>query len=147
MFDHSFICRFYGDSHPTQDASLESLKLLSSRQALADFAYFHDLMVKQYKLTDRNKWVCFGGSYSGALAAWLRQLYPKAVVGGVASSAPVLAKLDYVEYKEIIGQSLATRGRSWGRALGLSGSGETFLVHCTNYMQICKADSTIIIIP
>jgi pimeloyl-ACP methyl ester carboxylesterase len=105
-----FINRFYGDSHPTDDASVESLKLLSSRQALADFEYFHDLMVAQYKLTPSNKWVCFGGSYSGALAAWLRQLYPKVVVGAVAASAPVLAELDYVEYMEVTMQSLATAG-------------------------------------
>ena len=110
MFAHNVFCRFYGDSHPTKDASVENLKLLSSRQALADFANFHDIMVTQYKLTDKNKWVCFGGSYSGALAAWLRQLYPKAMVGAVATSAPVLAELDYVEYMEVTEQSLATEG-------------------------------------
>lgn len=89
---------------------MQSLKLLSSRQALADFAYFHDLMVAQYHLSDSNKWVCFGGSYSGALAAWMRQLYPGLVVGAVAASAPVLAELDYVEYVEVTAQSLATGG-------------------------------------
>lgn len=89
---------------------MENLKLLSSQQALADFAYFHDIMVMKYKLTEHNKWVCFGGSYSGALAAWLRQLYPKVVVGAVATSAPILAELDYVEYMEVTQQSLATEG-------------------------------------
>ncbi len=106
------ICRFYGESHPTEDASTENLKYLSSRQALADFAHFHDLMIVKYKMTQRNKWICFGGSYSGALSAWLRQLYPNVVVGAVASSAPVLAKFDFLEYVEVVKKSLGTKGNS-----------------------------------
>ncbi len=94
--------------------STENLKYLSSRQALADFANFRDQMVTKYKLMDKNKWICFGGSYSGALSAWLRQTYPNAVVGAVATSAPVLAKLNFVEYVEVVEKSLETKG---GRGL------------------------------
>lgn len=111
-FPSTHHCRYYGDSHPTKDTSMSNLKYLSSRQALADFAYFHDLMVTQYNMTAQNKWISFGGSYSGALSAWLRLLYPKVVVGAVASSAPVLAKLDYVEYVEVVEASLGT-GSKW----------------------------------
>ena len=100
------VFRFYGDSHPTSDASTANLVYLSSRQALADFAYFHDLMVSKYKLSNKNKWISFGGSYSGALSAWFRKLYPEVVVGAVASSAPVLAELDYIEYVEVVAASL-----------------------------------------
>lgn len=107
------IYRFYGDSHPTEDASTANLKYLSSRQALADFAYFHDLMVVKYNMTSKNRWVSFGGSYSGALSAWLRQLYPDAVVGAVATSSPVLAKFDFVEYVEVVEASLNTIGSKW----------------------------------
>ena len=32
--------RFYGDSQPFEDWTLDSLKYLSSEQALADLAYF-----------------------------------------------------------------------------------------------------------
>ena len=110
IFSTIFPPRFYGESHPTDNVSLSSLKYLSSRQALADFAYFNTLMAGNglYNISSKNKWVAIGGSYSGALASWLRQSYPNIVVGAVASSAPVLAKLDYVEYVEVTAASLGT---------------------------------------
>ena len=99
--------RFYGKSHPTPDLSTGNLRYLSSHQALADIANFHDYIVRQYKLTEMNRWIAFGGSYSGALAAWLRIKYPHIVFGSVASSAPVLAEMDFYQYMEVVGQSLA----------------------------------------
>ncbi|NEU33095.1 septum formation initiator, partial [bacterium LRH843] len=58
--------RFYGESHPTKDLSVENLKYLTSEQALGDVANFIRSMKKEYKLTDANKVICFGGSYSGS---------------------------------------------------------------------------------
>ena len=103
----SLHCRFYGKSHPTPDLSTDNLRYLSSHQALADIANFHDYIVQQYKLTEMNRWIAFGGSYSGALAAWLRIKYPHIVFGAIASSAPVLAEMDFYQYMEVVGQSLA----------------------------------------
>jgi len=57
------------------------LKYLSSEQALADLATFREAMVKQFALSDRNKWISFGGSYPGALSAWFRYKYPHLVHG------------------------------------------------------------------
>lgn len=82
-------CRYYGASHPTPNASLANLQFLSSRQALQDAVYFKHYMVGHHKLTEANKWVSFGGSYSGALSGWLRMYYPNTVVGAVATSGPV----------------------------------------------------------
>ena len=108
--DHISICphRYYGESRPTADISNSNLKYLSSRQALEDVSYFHDYMVTQLNMTDKNRWVSFGGSYSGALSAWLRLLYPHVVVGAVASSAPVKATEDFYEYLEVVQRSLAS---------------------------------------
>ena len=100
--------RFYGESHPTPDTSLSNLVYLSSRQALRDAVYFKEYMVTLHNMTDNNKWVSFGGSYSGALSGWLRMLYPETVAGAVATSGPVQAELNFYQYLEVAGESLGT---------------------------------------
>jgi len=44
--------------------STDSLKYLSSEQALADLAYFRLYMSDKLQLSG-NKWIAFGGSYPG----------------------------------------------------------------------------------
>ena len=90
--------------------SLETnnLQYLSSEQAIADIAVFHDFIVRKYQLSVKNKWISFGGSYSGALSAWLRIKYPHLISGAIATSAPVQPELNFVEYLEVVGASLAT---------------------------------------
>lgn len=98
--------RFYGESHPLGDMSTDSLKYLSSEQALADLASFREAMVKQFSLTSKNLWIAFGGSYPGALSAWFRTKYPHLVHGSVATSAPIFAQLDFPQYLEVATDSL-----------------------------------------
>ena len=69
--------RYYGESQPVSDLSTANLKWLTSKQALGDVAQFHDYISKIYNLTDKNRWVTFGGSYPGMLAAWARIKYPE----------------------------------------------------------------------
>jgi pimeloyl-ACP methyl ester carboxylesterase len=71
------------------------LVYLSSEQALADLAYFIEAMTVKYEVPEGTKWIAFGGSYSGSLAAWLRAKYPHLVHGAVSASAPLLAKADF----------------------------------------------------
>ena len=75
--------------------STANLKYLSSAQALEDLAYFIDAQIRKYKLSASNKWIVFGGSYPGNLAAWFRLKYPHLAYGAVASSAPVLAQVNF----------------------------------------------------
>ena len=75
--------------------STANLKYLSSGQALADLAYFIQNKTQEYQLTPRNKWIVFGGSYAGAMAAWFRLKFPNLVYGAVASSGPVLAQVNF----------------------------------------------------
>ena len=82
-------CRYYGESHPTADTSLPNLAFLSSRQALRDVVTFKQYIVDQMKMSYKNRWISFGGSYSGALSGWLRMYYQDTVSGAIATSGPV----------------------------------------------------------
>uniref|UniRef100_A0A0A1XMQ0 Putative serine protease K12H4.7 n=1 Tax=Zeugodacus cucurbitae TaxID=28588 RepID=A0A0A1XMQ0_ZEUCU len=110
--------RFYGKSQPKSDLSYENLKFLSSKQALEDVAYFIRSMNQKYTFNSKQKWIVFGGSYPGALAAWARQKYPHLIYGAISSSAPLLAKVDFVEYFEVVKASLATHSNNCLRAFG-----------------------------
>lgn len=98
--------RFYGESRPLSNTSTASLAYLSSEQALADLAEFRQAMAKKFRLTSKNKWITFGGSYPGALSAWFRYKYPHLVFGAVASSAPIKAVLNFKEYFEVATKAL-----------------------------------------
>ncbi|CAK4693768.1 unnamed protein product [Aphanomyces euteiches] len=98
--------RFYGQSQPRPDLTIESLKYLTSYQALQDLVAVQQHIIEQRNLTSANKWVAFGGSYSGVLAGFVRAKFPNNFVGSVASSAPVWAKTDFVEYSEKVAYGL-----------------------------------------
>ncbi|EDQ91339.1 uncharacterized protein MONBRDRAFT_18115 [Monosiga brevicollis MX1] len=100
--------RFYGESQPFEDLSVDNLRYLSSEQALADAANFIQSFLEMNGMPADTRVVSFGGSYSGALSAFLRTKYPHVVYAAVATSSPVLAKLDYVEYHEVVGRSMGT---------------------------------------
>lgn len=75
--------------------STKNLVYLSSEQALADLAEFIVNIQNTYQIPSTAKWVAFGGSYPGSLAAWLRMKYPHLVHAAVSSSGPLLAKIDF----------------------------------------------------
>lgn len=98
--------RFYGASINDDGLKLDSLRHLSSQQALADLAEVHSFISLKYNLTRDHPWVCFGGSYSGALSAWFRIKYPHLVIGALASSAPVQALTNFEGYNDVVAASL-----------------------------------------
>ncbi|XP_012541201.1 putative serine protease K12H4.7 [Monomorium pharaonis] len=98
--------RFYGKSHPTSDLSVKNLVYLSSQQALADLAYFIKNVNSGYKFSNNTKWIVFGGSYGGSLAAWMRAKYPHLVHGAVSASGPLLAQIDFEEYYIVVTNAL-----------------------------------------
>ncbi|KAG1714939.1 Thymus-specific serine protease [Nymphon striatum] len=80
----------------------ESMRYLTTDQALADIAMFHQFIMQRNKLPTDTKWIAFGGSYPGSMVVWLRVTYPHLIHGSVASSAPVLATLEFVDYMKIV---------------------------------------------
>jgi serine protease 16 len=99
--------RYYGESIPVEDFSTTNLRFLSSHQALADLASFHTYISSLYSLTAANRWITFGGSYPGMMAAWARTQYPHLFYASVSSSSPVFAQLQMQEYQDVIASAFA----------------------------------------
>ncbi|KAF2138299.1 uncharacterized protein K452DRAFT_290884 [Aplosporella prunicola CBS 121167] len=98
--------RYYGTSFPpVPDLSTQSLRFLTTDQALADTAYFAKNVVfeglEDQDLTAPNApWIAYGGSYAGSFVAFLRKLYPDVYWGAISSSGVTEAIYDYWEYFE-----------------------------------------------
>lgn len=112
--------RYYGchniSACPVTDFSDEKVALafLSSRQAVEDVANFVRRMNDEYGLSNKNKWVTWGGSYPGMMAAWSRLKHPELIHASVASSAPVLAQLDMPEYNDRVASAYAVSDNGVG---------------------------------
>lgn len=74
--------------------AVESLRYLSSEQALADLANFISNQTMSRGLST-SKVITFGGSYPGSLSAWFRSKYPHIAHAAVSSSAPIVAVEDF----------------------------------------------------
>lgn len=81
--------------YSSSDLSTKNLQYLTSQQALADLATFITAMNDKYKFSENVRWIAFGGSYPGSLAAWLRAKYPFLVRGAMSASGPLLAEVDF----------------------------------------------------
>ncbi|KAI8324022.1 peptidase S28, partial [Martensiomyces pterosporus] len=104
--------RYYGDSYPVDDLSGPNMKYLTVENALEDIAYFirnSATFVQSaigVTITPQSKWVATGGSYSANLAVWARLEYPDLIHAAYASSAPVLAEIDFYQYDQVVGRAL-----------------------------------------
>jgi serine protease 16 len=98
--------RYYGESQPVPNLSTANLKWLTSRQALGDIAQFHGYICEKYHLKDNNRWITFGGSYPGMLAAWARIKYSDLIFAAVSSSAPVEAHYNMQGFNDVMAQSM-----------------------------------------
>lgn len=86
------------------------MKYLNVDQALADLAHFIKFTKEANPDMKDSGVIMVGGSYSATMVTWFRLKYPDLVTGVWASSAPLLAKVDFVEYKEVMGQSIEILG-------------------------------------
>ncbi|KHJ96028.1 hypothetical protein OESDEN_04013 [Oesophagostomum dentatum] len=87
--------RYYGDSivGGWPHAPNPDLKYLSSLQMLHDVAHF--IRTMNAEMHSSSPWITFGGAYGGSLSVWMRELFPDLVIGAVASSPILEAKLDF----------------------------------------------------
>lgn len=90
--------RYYGASQPFDTHSVENLRFLTSRHALADLAVFltevNSKVVQNFG-GEMRKVIVVGGSYPGAMAAWFKAKYPHVADAAWASSAVVNAVEDF----------------------------------------------------
>ncbi|GLV36676.1 uncharacterized protein CBL_02489 [Carabus blaptoides fortunei] len=94
--------RYYGESFPVDDLSTNNLRLLTTEQAMADVVAFIG-QLKQVPNYRDSKVVAVGGN----MAIWMRATYPNEIYAAWSSSAPVLAKVHFSEYAEVVSQSLS----------------------------------------
>ncbi|KAJ1825290.1 hypothetical protein LPJ60_000002 [Coemansia sp. RSA 2675] len=108
--------RFFGNSNPMPDLSGANLKYLTLENTLEDFARFirtvktNSSSLFQKAVPANSKIVFVGGSYGGALAAWVRAMYPDLVTAAWASSAPVFTYIDFYHLDQALGRHLTARG-------------------------------------
>lgn len=77
------------------DITVDNLKYLHVKQALADLAHFITYQRENYPGLANSKVIMAGGSYAASMVVWFKHLYPELLTGGWASSAPLLAKVDF----------------------------------------------------
>jgi len=90
--------RFFGESVPNNDSSVANLKYHTVEQSLKDVVALIDYMRASQKFKSISSVIAVGGSYSGALAAWIRRLYPEKVHAAIAHSPVVNAFMDFPQY-------------------------------------------------
>ncbi|VVD01847.1 unnamed protein product [Leptidea sinapis] len=87
----------------------ENLRFLNVDQALADLAYFINEF-KAHPVFQNSKVILYGGSYAANMVLWFKQRYPHLAIGGVASSGPILAKVDFTGYLEVVHEAFLSEG-------------------------------------
>jgi len=105
--------RYYGNSIPVANFTVENLQYLSHTQALADVAHFITQFKKGFQDPEKQpiKVFCVGGSYAGALSAWARYQFPHIFDGALASSAVVSAIQDFYLFDEQVRISVLKSGK------------------------------------
>jgi len=111
--------RYYGcwnaSACPVKNLSSPgALRFHSSRQALGDIAAFVKFAQSIYRLTQKNYWVTWGGSYPGMLAGWARLKFPHLIHAAVSSSAPVRAEVDMRGYNNVVAEAYAVADEGVG---------------------------------
>ncbi|XP_068154079.1 putative serine protease K12H4.7 [Drosophila tropicalis] len=101
--------RYIGESIPIEPFSTKNLKYQSVDQAMHDAFSIIESLLQTYKYNG-SKVVVAGCSYAGTMATWMRKKYPDVVRGSWASSAPLVAKVDFSDYMVVVGKAYRKLG-------------------------------------
>jgi hypothetical protein len=127
--------RYYGRSFPDfgeseSPVSNANLIYLSSRQAISDISQF----VASQALPKDTKWIAFGASYAGMLAAWARLKLPHQIAAAVSNSAPLQPVLNFAAYNDQV-------AKNWADPV-LGGSPECLQIIQAGYEEMKQAAET-----
>ncbi|KAI1140057.1 peptidase S28 [Hypoxylon sp. FL0543] len=103
--------RYWGNSTPYEALSTKNLQYLNVDQAVSDFVHFAQTAQLPFDTSGSSNareapWIWTGGSYSGALGAWIESLSPGTFWATHSSSGPVEAIYNYWEYFYAIQQGM-----------------------------------------
>jgi Serine carboxypeptidase S28 len=84
------------------------MQYLDIDQALQDLAHFIRYQKTVIPGASDSGVILVGGSYAGTMVAWFLQRFPDLASGAWSSSAPLRAKVDFPEYKEVVGLAIRT---------------------------------------
>ncbi|KZV68144.1 peptidase S28 [Peniophora sp. CONT] len=103
--------RYFGDSNPNYELTVDSLQHLTVQQAIDDLAYFAQTVTLPFTGGDAVKpdttpWILVGGSYSGALAAYAVANQPDVFWAGYSSSGVVQGIVDFYDYFKPIQENM-----------------------------------------
>eukprot|EP00331_Platyophrya_macrostoma_P013954 CAMPEP_0176430684 /NCGR_PEP_ID=MMETSP0127-20121128/14389_1 /TAXON_ID=938130 /ORGANISM="Platyophrya macrostoma, Strain WH" /LENGTH=474 /DNA_ID=CAMNT_0017812599 /DNA_START=60 /DNA_END=1481 /DNA_ORIENTATION=- len=90
--------RFYGESMPAQLTNRSALQYLTVENVLEDLDTFRAFVQSTVLKKDNVSWFIVGGSYSGALSAWMKVKYPTTYKAAWSSSGVVNARFDYYAF-------------------------------------------------
>ncbi|XP_058055617.1 putative serine protease K12H4.7 [Anopheles bellator] len=98
--------RYYGRSAPVENYSTANMRFLSVEQALMDLIEWIDHLRTEVVRDPKAKVILHGIGYGGALAIWARQRFPSLIDGAWGSTPPVIARVNFPEYGEDLGNTI-----------------------------------------
>uniref|UniRef100_A0A1Y9H2E9 Prolylcarboxypeptidase n=1 Tax=Anopheles dirus TaxID=7168 RepID=A0A1Y9H2E9_9DIPT len=102
--------RYYGRSAPVGDYSTPNMRFLAVEQALIDLIEWIDHLRREVVRDPTAKVILHGLGYGGAVAIWARQRFPSLIDGAWGSTASVIARVNFNEYGEDMGDTIRTLG-------------------------------------
>jgi hypothetical protein len=108
---HSLQDRYYGASTPWKIQDTKALQYHTLENAIDDYTNFAKNVRFAFDTSGSSNapkapWIFVGGSYSGALAAWIAKVSPGTYWAYHASSAPVQVINDFWQYFEPIREGM-----------------------------------------